>query len=359
MTDQPDVSGGAGPAKALQDRLDGVFTSDRSESVIARMADAAISRYDRLPMLDVVLERVVRQFGERLMQMMSTHVEAGLTGVEPGRFGSMASEISKPCLIAVVSATDWRGECVIAVDQTLIYAMVEILLGGDGPAEASPAAEAREPTAIERRLTQRIFQVLCDRLSDGFAPLRPTGFAIQRVETAPQFAMIARSAAAAIRARIRLDVGRRSGEMHLVIPYTTLEPARQHLGQMSLGENFGRDVYWDQRLARRVTAAPVRLSAGLEGAPTPLSQILEWKPGDVIALRAKGPEARAAVTCQGVLVGEGRVGARRGSLAVKLDHVPAGLAEDLAAAGAVPSSDTPADEAAEKSASKEAAAHAA
>ncbi len=292
----------------------------RGSAVMERMADAAIARYERLPMLNVVLDRVVRQFAERLMQMMSTQVDASLTSVEPGRFGDMAHEVKLPCLLAIVSASEWGGECVIAVDQRLIYSIVEILLGGESPS-ADRVLEMRAPTPIERRLTQRIFQTLCEMLETEFAPLRPTPFTIQRVETNPQFAMIARSAAAAVRARIRLDVDGQTGHVDVIVPYTTLEPARAQLGQMFLGESLGRDAYWDQRLTGRLAAAPVRLTARMAAEPARLSTVMAWKPGDVLPLRAQGPTARATLTCKTIGIGEGAVGAKNGRIAVKLDQV--------------------------------------
>ncbi len=296
---------------------------DGTRSVMERIADAAIARYERLPMLDVVFERVVRQFTERLMQLMSANAEATLQGIDSGRFGDFTAQIQPPCLVAVIRAPGWGGECLVAVDQRMIYDMVEILLGGERAATPDQR-QVRQPTPIERRLTQRVFATFAEVLKLSFGPLRPTEFEIDRVESSPHFAMIARASAAAVEARIGLEVAGAHGELHLIIPYTTLEPVRPQLRQMFMGEKFGRDETWDAHMRGRVAAAPVRVTAQLEAGRMPLSHVMAWRAGDVLALPDLGARPRAVLECQGRRLGEGPVGARNGRVAVRLETGPEG-----------------------------------
>ncbi len=307
-----------------------------SLSVIEQIADAAVSRYERLPMLEVILDRVVRHFTERLMQLTSSSADASLHGLESGRFGDMTSRISLPCLVAVVSAPDWAGECLIALDQRMIYDLVETLLGGERPGLAAKDArpQLRAPTAIERRLTQRVFDTFADTLETSFSTLKKSRFTIDRVETTPHFAMIARENAPAVGVLIGLEVAGAHGEMHLIIPYNTLEPVRPQLRQMFMGEKLGRDEGWDARLRAQVAGAPMRVTAQIDAGRAQLSDVMAWRPGDIIPLPDGGRQPAAALRCQGRTLGAGAVGAKNGRLAVRLASAPEAVSAAPAARNA-------------------------
>lgn len=320
---QPAAHGGEGDGDAHGGRA--------PQTVLERMADAAIARCERLPMLDVIMDRVVRQFTERLMQLMSSDVDANVSSIRTGRFEDVFNEIELPCLIAVIEVAEWGGECMLAIDQRLVFTIVEIMLGGDADVSRGDGVGGdalREPTPIERRISRRIFDVFCEMLTVGFSQLRPAQFKVLRVETHPKFAQVARPAAASVRARIQVSVDNCGGDFSLIVPYTTLEPVRAQLGQMFMGERLGRDASWDQRLSGGVGGAPVRLSATVAGEPVMLSDVIRWKPGDVLPLREAGAQAHAVLACKSIKIGEGPVGSQNGKLAVKLDTVFAAATDD-------------------------------
>jgi len=70
-------------------------------------------------------------------------------------------------------------------------------------------------------------------------------FTIDRLETNPRFAAISRPANAAILVRLRIDMEDRGGNIELLLPYATIEPIRNVLLQMFMGEKFGRDPIWE------------------------------------------------------------------------------------------------------------------
>src|SRR3546814_20436671 len=82
-------------------------------------------------------------------------------------------------------------------------------------------------------------------LAAAFYPLSPVTFRFDRLETNPRFATIARPANAVIVVTLRVDMEDRGGLIELLIPYATLDPVRELLLQMFMGEKFGRDSLWD------------------------------------------------------------------------------------------------------------------
>jgi len=81
--------------------------------------------------------------------------------------------------------------------------------------------------------------------------LSPVTFTIDRLETNPRFAAISRPANAAILVRLRIDMEDRGGNIELLLPYATIEPIRNVLLQMFMGEKFGRDPIWEGHFRNR------------------------------------------------------------------------------------------------------------
>ncbi len=101
--------------------------------------------------------------------------------------------------------------------------------------------EGRPYTTIARALVERMVHVILGDLSAAFEPLSPVTFRFDRLETNPRFATISRPSNAAIVTRFRIDMEDRGGRLELMLPDATLEPVRELLLQMFMGEKFGRD----------------------------------------------------------------------------------------------------------------------
>src|SRR3546814_10257636 len=96
--------------------------------------------------------------------------------------------------------------------------------------------EGRPYTTIELNLVQRMIEVVLQDAQAAFEPLSPVTLELDRIETNPRFAAIARPANAAILVKLRIDMEDRGGRIEMLLPYATLEPIRELLLQMFMGE---------------------------------------------------------------------------------------------------------------------------
>jgi flagellar motor switch protein FliM len=143
-------------------------------------------------------------------------------------------------------------------------------------------------------------------------------FKLDRIETNPRFAAIARPANAAILVKLRIDMEDRGGKLELLLPYATLEPIRNLLLQQFMGEKFGRDNIWEGHLATELWRAKVEVQAVLDEVSAPLSTVLNWKVGDTLPLNAK-PDSQVTLQCGGVRLTRGRTGRLNNKLAVRVE----------------------------------------
>jgi flagellar motor switch protein FliM len=191
-----------------------------------------------------------------------------------------------------------------------------VLLGGRR-GQTAVRIEGRPYTTIETNLVKRMIEVVLADAELAFKPLSPVKFNIDRLETNPRFAAISRPANAAILVRLRIDMEDRGGTIELLLPYATIEPIRDVLLQMFMGEKFGRDPTWEGHLATEMGQAEIAVDAVLYEAPLPLKQIMALDVGDTLMLEMKS-DAAVIVRCGDVTLTEGRMGRVGDRVAVRV-----------------------------------------
>jgi flagellar motor switch protein FliM len=152
-----------------------------------------------------------------------------------------------------------------------------------------------------------------------FEPLTPVNFNLDRLETNPRFAAIARPANAAILVKLRIDMEDRGGRIELLLPYATLEPIRKMLLQQFMGEKFGRDNIWESHLATELWTTETEVRAVLDEQITTLAKVLEMKVGDTLILNAT-PESEVSIRCGQIPLTTGRMGRKGRHIAVRVER---------------------------------------
>ncbi len=320
-----DDAGGGGRESTRvlnQDEIDSLrgFDEDGDDAGeragIQAILSSALVSYERLPMLEVVFDRLVRLMSTSLRNFTSDNVEVSLDNIASIRFGDYLNSIPLPAMLSVFKAEEWDNYGLITVDSSLIYSIVDVLLGGRR-GSAAMRIEGRPYTTIERSLVERMVHVMLGDLSAAFEPLSPVTFRFHRLETNPRFATISRPSNAAIVARLRIDMEDRGGRLELLLPYATLEPVRELLLQMFMGEKFGRDTIWETHLAEELWVTDVDLEAVIDTQVMKLRDVFDLKVGSQIMLSAT-QNSPVQLVCGDVPMYTGRMGRKGNKIAVRI-----------------------------------------
>src|SRR5689334_8544898 len=305
-----------------QEEIDGLLgfsvadVSLNDNSGIRAIIDSAMVSYERLPMLEIVFDRLVRLMTTSLRNFTSDNVEVSLDRITSVRFGDYLNSIPLPAILAVFKAEEWDNFGIITVNSSLIYSIIDVLLGGRR-GQTTTRVEGRPYTTIESNLVKRMIEVVLADAELAFKPLSPVRFNIDRLETNPRFAAISRPANAAILVRLRIDMEDRGGNVELLLPYATIEPIRDVLLQMFMGEKFGRDPIWEGHLATEIGQAEIAVDAVLYEAKLPLRDLMRLEVGDTLSLQLR-PDALVTVRCGDVTLTEGRMGRVGDRVAVRV-----------------------------------------
>ncbi len=307
-----------------QDEIDSLLGFDEGHALgddksgIQAILNSALVSYERLPMLEVVFDRLVRMMSTSMRNFTSDNVEVSLDNILSLRFGDYLNSIPLPAMLAVFKAEEWDNYGLLTVDSSLIYSIVDVLLGGRR-GTAAMRIEGRPYTTIERNLVERMVHVVLSDLSAAFDPLSPVTFRFDRLETNPRFATISRPSNAAIVAKLRIDMEDRGGRLELLLPYATLEPVRELLLQMFMGEKFGRDSIWETHLAEELWLTEVQMKAVLDEQVMSLNDVLSWKVGSKFMLNAL-PDSGVEMRCGDINMFRGRMGRKGQHIAIRVDE---------------------------------------
>lgn len=285
-------------------RADELLSADQSG--VRALLNSSLVSYERLPMLEIVFNKLTRLATTSFRNMTSDNVEISLDTITSVRFGDYIDSIPLPAILSIFRAEEWDNFGMVVTDSALIYTVVDVLLGG-GRGGNKARVEGRPYTAIELNLVQKMVERLLDDAAKAFESVTKVNFSLDRMETNPRFAPLTRETNAAVLVRFRIDMEDRGGNVEFLLPYETIEPIRHLLLQMFVGEKFGRDLDWERHLATQTNVSEVSVDAVLFEDDIPLFEIMDLKVGETLLLRKK-PSDPIEIRVGDVTLSEGQIG---------------------------------------------------
>lgn len=270
----------------------------------------------RMPTLEVINERFARLLRVGLFNFMRKSPEISVGPVKVTKYGEFIRNLVVPTNLNIVQTKPLRGNSLMIFDPTLVFTVVDNMFGGDS--RFPTRVEGRDFTPTEHRIIQRMLAVVLECYNKAWQPVFPLAMEFLRSEMHTQFATIATPSEIVVTSTFAVELGSAGGEIHVVTPYSTLEPLRDQLYSSTQGDSAEPDNRWMQMLSRQIQHAEVELTAHLARAPITLAQVLGMRRGDVIGMDIK-PTLTAEV--DGVPIFECRYGVLNGQYAIKVEKI--------------------------------------
>ncbi|MFM9849245.1 MAG: flagellar motor switch protein FliM [Hyphomicrobiaceae bacterium] len=277
---------------------------------------AALNRTDRLPALEATLERAATICTDELRNSAVPPPELTFLQVESGVAGDILSPYEGRGVAAVFNAADWNTRLLTVADRACVFAVIEMMLGGDGsqPAHASDRAFTR----IELGMMSAFFGRLAQSLEAAFAPIVRTTFTNDGISDRIDFDILGRKTSQAVAARLSLRVWSQTGEILIVIPGAAIEPMRQALGPIAVEETKKADPRWSSQIQDKITRTSVALTAILDERFIPLEDIANLRVGQMLQLGATA-QTRVRVECNGEPLLWCQLGKSNGAYTLRVD----------------------------------------
>lgn len=278
-----------------------------------------LQSYIRLPILEIIYDRFVITNSNSLRAYTSDTVDVNIKNIKSQRFGEYMSRVPLPCMLSIFKALEWDNFGMIVIDSQMIYAFVEVLLGGR-KAPPSLRVEGRPFTSIENSIVKSLTEVVLSDLKSAFDVATPVNFQLDRIETNPKFAMIVLPEDVVISLHLKITMDARSGGIDIIFPYSTIEPVKKILSRPYVCEREGKDPNWMRHLENEINKAKVRVDVVLNSIVQNLRAIAELEVGKTIILD-KLADTEWDLKVNKVKISTGHPGKINDKLAVKLSEV--------------------------------------
>lgn len=226
-------------------------------------------------------ESFVRNLASSLSAYLRSYLTVNLISVEQLSYGEFLEGLAAPTYMASLSLSPYDGSALIELNPSLIFPIIEIILGGKG---RTVTTLKREVTLIEQNLLETLFRVILNDLKEAWASVTLIDFKLQAVATEPQRLQIVAPNEAVVAVSIEIRIGEISGTLNLAIPSINIKMIGSKFDQQwSLRKTDPTEV--EQRRASNLIRTSVAgLDARLRGPKLRVRDLLDLKAGDLLQL---------------------------------------------------------------------------
>ena len=234
--------------------------------------------------LHFVYDRFARNFSSSVSAYMRTVVEINLENIAQISYGEFFNTVSDPTCYSAVSLKPLDGIAAIEISPTIVFPMIDRLLGGAG----RPITNPRPMTEIEQSIIQNVLRLLVDNLRESWRPVYAIEFSLTSTETHPHMIQVTSPNEMVIHFQFQARMKETIGKIHVVIPTLVLEPIVHIFDQE---EHNHRKIVQDGTLLHLLRHIPVKVSIETPETLFPMESLLSLQPGDTLVLdqREKWP----------------------------------------------------------------------
>ena len=266
-----------------------------------------------LPALDRINRRFAQLLKARFNAVFWSGASVNIVAARRAVLLDAVEAVSLDSLCARLHARGFRGEGLMALDNSLAEAAVERMLGGAGRI----AAPLRLRTPVELRLLRRLADIVVAAYEAAWRPIHRMRFDLSALQADRELleTFDPTQTVAAFDVGISVDE-RRVGGFSLLLPGVMLAPLREAFDGKRPTVDVG-DERWRSAVAPVASETKLDLAAKYRNR-IPLKRLLELQVGDVHAVDAPGDTVGEV---SGVAVLTGRSGAVDDRAAVEIDTI--------------------------------------
>jgi len=262
-------------------------------------------------------DKMARNLASQISSIMRSIVEIQLHSVDQMTYGEFLMSLPSPTSFNVFSIKPLDGNCIIEINPSIAFPMIDRLLGGMGEAYEA----TRELTDIELNLLDAILRIIMQRLKEGWAPITDMYPTVETKESSPNVVQIVSQNEIVIMVVMEIIIGNSSGMINLCYPVIYLEPILSRLANrdIMLGETSAKKSR-NKELNTLISRAEVFNEAIIGQAELSVGELLDLKKGDIIRLdRAADDRAIVMIDKKELFLAE--IGLHRFRKSIKIEEL--------------------------------------
>ncbi|MCJ8328942.1 MAG: flagellar motor switch protein FliM [Lentisphaeria bacterium] len=242
---------------------------------------------DELRMLNTLHENFTRELQSSLSLLMRANCDIKLVSTDQHQYHEFIISLSDVTHVVLLSLKPLPGLVVMEVNLSLIFGIVDLLLGGQGDIET----EARKLSEVEVAIVEPFLGQLMTQLEGSWKNITPVKVGLERVESNPEYIQAAPSDAPMIVLTFDVKIGLANGIINLCYPM----PMVQGILDKMNGRSMQVDTYYGDidtsgaaiSLEKTVKDIPLEFTVELGQARITGRDLLHLGVGDVIVMDQK------------------------------------------------------------------------
>lgn len=270
----------------------------------------------RLPTLEMINERFARYFRISFFNMLRKSPEISVNGIEMVKFNEYIQTLFVPTSLSMIKMAPLRGTGLIMLDPKLVFILVDNFFGGDGTIHAK--IEGREFTSTELRVIEKVVHICFEDLVKAWEPVMSVNFNYHNHEVNPHMATIVSPTEVVVVSNFHVELDGGGGDIHVVYPYSMIEPIRTLLDTGVQSDHGDIDERWAILLKEELMHARINMQALFVEKQLPVSDLINFKAGDIIPIDL--PE-QVMILAEDMPIIRGQYGEHQGNAAVKVEGI--------------------------------------
>jgi len=270
----------------------------------------------RLPTLEMINERFARYFRISFFNMLRKSPEISVNGIEMVKFNEYIQTLFVPTSLSMIKMAPLRGTGLIMLDPKLVFILVDNFFGGDGTIHAK--IEGREFTSTELRVIEKVVHICFEDLVKAWEPVMAVNFNYHNHEVNPHMATIVSPTEVVVVSNFHVELDGGGGDIHVVYPYSMIEPIRTLLDTGVQSDHGDIDERWAILLKEELMHAKINMQALFVEKQLPVSDLINFKVGDIIPFDL--PE-QVMILAEDMPIIRGQYGEHQGNAAVKVEEI--------------------------------------
>ncbi len=266
-----------------QQEIDAVFRKQehKRDTPAARFD---FRRPDRIPKSQVraihlLHDTFVRNLVSSLSAYLRSYLTANLVSVEQLSYAEFLDGLPSPTCMVSLGLSPYDGNGVLELNPSLVFPILEMLLGGTGKSSASIE---RDITEIEQKLLDGLFRIMLHDLREAWKAVTDVDFTIESLETEPQLLNVLAPNEAVVTIGIEVRIGETVGMMNIAMPSIVIKMMRQKFDQQWSMRKTHASYSEQARVLRLLREALLTLEARMEGPTLGVRDLLALEEGHLL-----------------------------------------------------------------------------
>jgi len=270
-----------------QEEIDSVFSSVHGktpEDVAKKAVAYDFRRPDRIAKdqrraIHLLHDNFARNLASSLSAYLRQYAMVSLVSVEQLSFSEFSQCLPSPTCLVSLAMKPFEGNAVLEINSSLVFPILEMLLGGNGKASGKIN---REVTDIEQVVLDGLYRIILNDLKQAWHGITPIDFTIEARETEPQLLQIMAPNEAVVAIGFEVRIAECTGVINIGMPSIIIKMLRQKFDQQWSVRRTESSRDEQTRMLRLVEESRFLLDARLQGPSLPVEDVLRLQIGDVL-----------------------------------------------------------------------------